>query len=118
MGHIVIACYRPKPGQESALKELMRTHVQRLDAEGLVTERTPILMQSADGTFVEVFEWKSVEVTEAAHTNPAVLKMWEEFGEVCDYVPVSAVPEASDLFSGFQPVDKTESQADALFVKR
>jgi quinol monooxygenase YgiN len=104
MGQIVIACYRPKPGAEAALKELMRTHVQRLAAEGLVTNRTPILMQVADGTFVEVFEWKSEEAVEAAHTNPAVLKMWEEYEEVCDYVPVSAVPEASELFSGFRPV--------------
>jgi hypothetical protein len=104
MGLIVIACYRPKPGSEAALKELMRTHVQRLAAEGLVSERTPVLMQATDGTFVEVFEWKSEEAVQAAHTNPAVLKMWEEYEAVSDYIPVGDVPEAGELFSGFKPV--------------
>jgi hypothetical protein len=31
--------------------------------------------------------------------------MWEEYGKVCDYVPVGQVPEASQLFSEFTPVE-------------
>ena len=103
-GRIVIACYRPKPGKQAALRALMREHVPRLRAQDLVTDRQPIMMEAADGTVVEVFEWKSQEAIDAAHGNPAVLEMWREYGEVCDYVPVATVAEAAQLFSNFTPV--------------
>ena len=105
MGRIVIVGYRPKPGQQDALRALMREHVPRLRAEGLATERAPILMEAVDGTIVEVFEWVSQEAIDAAHTNPAVLAMWSEYEQVCTYVPIATVPEASQLFSGFAPLD-------------
>ena len=101
MGHVVIACYRPKEGKSAELEALVATHVERLRAEGLVTDRAPIAARAADGTIVEVFEWRSPEAAEQAHSNPAVLAMWEEFGAVCDYVPVGEVAEAAQLFSGF-----------------
>jgi len=103
-GRIVIACYRPKPGKQDALRQLMRDHVPRLRAQGLVTDRDPITMEAADGTIVEVFEWKSQEAIDAAHGNPAVLAMWGEYAEVCDYVPVGTVAEAAQLFSNFTPL--------------
>jgi hypothetical protein len=62
-------------------------------------------MEAKDGTFVEVFEWASSQAIEAAHSNPVVLKMWEEYGKVCDYIPISQVAEASQLFSEFTPVE-------------
>ncbi len=102
---IVIAAYRPKPGKAEQLKQLARTHVDRLRAEGLVTERSPIIMQAKDGTIVEVFEWKSKAAMESAHTNPAVLEMWNEYSQVCDYVPVGSVTEVNDLFSEFTPFE-------------
>lgn len=105
MGRIVIACYRPRPGREADLRELMKTHVPTLRAEGLATGRAPILMRSADGTIVEVFEWVSQEAIDRAHSNPSVLAMWERYGQVCDYVKINDVPEASQLFSGFEPLD-------------
>ena len=106
MGRIVIVAYRPKPGKADGLRALVATHVPRLRAEGLVTERAPIVMEAADGTVVEVFEWASREAIEAAHANPAVQAMWAEFAEVCEYVPVSSVAEAGELFSEFAAVDR------------
>lgn len=104
MGRIVLACYRPKPGQQDALRALLRSHVPRLRSLGLVTERIPIAMEAKDGTCLEVFEWVSAEAIQNAHTNPEVLKMWGEFGQVCDYVPIAQVPEAANLFSEFTPL--------------
>jgi quinol monooxygenase YgiN len=104
MGRIVIACYRPKRNRRDALRALMASHVPTLRAEGLVTDRRPILMEAADGTLIEVFEWRSKDAIDAAHANPRVLAMWERYAQVCDYVPVGAVPEASTLFSEFAPV--------------
>jgi hypothetical protein len=105
MGRLVIACYRPKPGQQDALRELVRRHVRRLRALGLATDRAPVAMEAEDGTCIEVFEWVSEEAIQNAHNHPAVLQMWDEFGKVCDYVPVAQIGEASDLFSSFTPLE-------------
>jgi quinol monooxygenase YgiN len=102
MGRIVIVAYRPKTGHEEQLKALLRGHVPRLQALGLVTSRAPLIMEAADGTLVEVFEWISAEAIEAAHGNPDVQAMWGEFGEACDYLPVGELAEAGQLFSEFE----------------
>ena len=103
MGRIVIACYRPKPGKEKELDSLMKSHVDRLRQEGLVTDRESILMKSDDGTVVEVFEWKSKEAVEQAHSNPTVQQMWAEYSEVCDYEAPTNIEEFKNLFSEFTP---------------
>jgi hypothetical protein len=105
VGRIVIACYRPKPGQEVALKALIAGHVTTLRSIELVTDRQPIAMEASDGTIIEVFEWKSSDAIHAAHNHPVVLGMWEEYGKVCDYIPLAQVGEASQLFSEFTPFD-------------
>lgn len=109
MGRIAIACYRPKPDQEEALRQLVRRHVSTLRSIGLVTNRAPITMESQDGTIVEVFEWASAEAIQAAHGHPVVLKMWEEYGRLCDYVPLSQLAEASQPFAEFAPLAVDES---------
>jgi hypothetical protein len=101
---IVIVAYKPKPGMESRLKELALSHYSRLNAQDLVTDTIPIIMQSQDGTVVEVFEWKSAEAIQQAHSNKAVGQMWMEFSEVCDYIPIGQVPESSNLFADYSPV--------------
>jgi hypothetical protein len=101
MGRLVIVAYRPKPGKAEALDALMLTHVPRLRSEGLATDRESVLMRSADGTIIEVFEWRSAEAIASAHSNPAVQQMWAEFAEVCDYLPLSSLAESSDLFAEF-----------------
>jgi hypothetical protein len=103
MGRIVIACYKPKPGKNETLKALMKTHLPRLKQENLVTDRESIMMEATDGTIIEVFEWISEEAIQNAHTNAAVLQMWSEYAEVCDYIPVGSLTEAGNLFSGFEP---------------
>lgn len=103
-GVIVVVAYRPKPGKEQELLELVRERVPTLRKQGLVTDRVPTIMRSRDGTIVEVSEWKSREAIDAAHKNPNVLAMWEKFGAVCDCVPLNTLPEAADMFAGFEPV--------------
>ena len=110
-GRIVIACYRPKPGKEKALRALIVDHVATLRRIGLVTDRVPILMEAKDGTLIEVFEWASAEAIQTAHGHPAVLRMWEEYGKVCDYIPVAQVPEAAQMFSEFTPYESSAPRA-------
>ena len=104
-GVCVIVAYRPKPGQESALLELVRNRVPTLRKEGLVTDRVPIVMRARNGTIIEVSEWKSREAIDAAHKNPNVLAMWEKFFAVCDCVPLNTLAEADEMFAGFEPVE-------------
>lgn len=104
MGRIVIVAYRPKPGCAEDLLQVCTGHVPLLRAEGLATERPCVLMKSADGTVVEVFEWVSEQAIQDAHRSPAVQQLWERFAQVCDYIPVASVPEASKLFSEFTAI--------------
>jgi len=57
MRSIPVACYKPRAGCEEALLELVRIHLPPLRSEGLVTDRPSIVMRTADGTIIEVFEW-------------------------------------------------------------
>lgn len=104
LGRVVIACYRPLPGKADALRTLMARHLPRLRAAGLVTDRASIIAEAADGTIIEVFEWRSAEAIAAAHAHPDVQAMWAEYAAVCEYVPLAAVPEAAKLFSEFAPM--------------
>ena len=104
MGRMVIVAYRPRPGKEHALLQLTREHVPILRAEGLATDRAACAMRAADGTIVEVFEWKSDEAMATAHNNPHVQAMWGRYAEVCEYVPLNALSEAQQMFAGFEPI--------------
>jgi hypothetical protein len=102
---MVIACYKPKPGKDAALMEMMKGHLPVLRAEGLVGDGPSLCGKAADGTFIEVFCWKSQSAIDSAHSNPAVQKMWGEYAEVCDYVCIGDVPEAKQLFASYTPVN-------------
>ncbi len=103
MGVMVIALFRPKPGKEAELLACMRDHQPVLRAEGLVTDRPAYVMQAADGTLLEVFEWASPASIEAAHDNPRVHALWERYAACCDYGKLADLPEAGALFPGFTP---------------
>jgi quinol monooxygenase YgiN len=105
MGRIVIVAFKPKPFKAAALKELTKTHVPRLKAEGLVTNREAIIMEAADGTVVEVFEWLSADAIRQAHANPVVHQLWAEYAEVCDYINLGSLAEAGNMFAEFNAVD-------------
>ena len=103
-GVVVIVAYRPKPGKENELVDLVRSRVPTLRKEGLVSDRVPTIMRSRDGTIIEVSEWKSREAINAAHKNPNVLAMWNKFFAICDCIPLNTLAEAKEMFAGFEPV--------------
>jgi len=104
MGDMVIAAYRPKPGQAEALLALTRDHVPRLRRLGLASERPCLAMKAKDGTIVEVFEWNDGAIAKA-HEHPDVLAMWDDYAKVCDYVRLVDLAEAAEMFAGFEPLD-------------
>ena len=104
MERIVIAAYKPFPGKEKELKELMNNHLTILRNENLVSYRDSIIMEAKDGTVLEVFGWKSKEAIESAHNNEMVRKMWDEYARVCEFIPFGNIAESRDLFSEFSPL--------------
>ena len=105
MGRITFAIYRPKPGKEKQLLQLLEEHLPILKTQNLVTDRKPIVMQAADKSIIEVFEWKSRKAIDEAHTNPEVQKLWGRFGEVCDFDSPKNVAEFSEMFSEFEAIN-------------
>jgi hypothetical protein len=104
MGQVVIVGYKPKPGKGSELLRLVGEHVPYLRDLGLATDRPPIALKSKDGTIVEIFEWCDGAI-EKAHSNPAVHKLWAEYAQVCDYVPLKGLSEFKDMFAQFDPIN-------------
>lgn len=102
---LVIVAYKPLPGKEEVLKQLVSSHVPDLAKLGLVTDRKPAIMQAADGTIIEVFEWLSAEAIQQAHSNPEVHKIWAAFAAACTCVPLNTLAEAGDMFAGFKPLN-------------
>ena len=105
MERIVIVAYSPKPGKAEALKTLMTTHWETLNHQGLVSGRKPIIVESKNGTVIEIFGWKSKEAMARAHQDDVVQELWEEYEEVCEYVPIGDLPECHQLFSEFTPLN-------------
>lgn len=101
---IVVVAYKPLPGKNADLEALTSSHHARLLKEGLVTNRPPVTLKAADETIIEIFEWVSKEAINAAHSNPTVLAMWQEFAQVCEYIPAGQVKEFQTMFSEFKPL--------------
>ncbi len=104
MGHLVIACYRPKPGQDAALLNCVRDHLPALRKEGLATDRPSVVLRAGDGTLLELFEWKSEEAVAAAHHNVGVQAIWSRFFALSDCVKLSDLAESAEMFPHFEPV--------------
>ena len=102
---IVIVGYRPHPGKEPEFLTLCESHWDTLNAENLVSQRRPIIVQAANGLVIEIFGWKSKEAMASAHSNPNVLAMWNNYSEVCDYAPVGDLEEFKQLFAEFKPIN-------------
>lgn len=97
----VIVAYRPRPGHEDALLQLVRAHVPGLQRMGLATDRAALIMRAADGTLVEAFEWASAAAIDAAHQHPEVQAMWQRFEAVCEYTTLRHLPETQGPFAEF-----------------
>lgn len=103
-GNVVMAMYRPRPGADGALRDLIARHVPRLRELGLATSRAVALLQAADGTYVEIFEWVPGGA-QAAHTNPGVLEIWNAMQGVAEFVRLADLAESQRPFPHFRPVE-------------
>jgi quinol monooxygenase YgiN len=104
MGRFVIVAYTPKAGNDQQLLAAVKKHLQVLRNEQFVTDKPAYVMRAADGSIIEVFEWRSAEAIQQAHSNPAIQALWAEFGAACDYTPLSKLAETHQMFAEFDAV--------------
>ena len=84
MGRIVIAAFRPKPGKEEELLQVMADRLPLLRRLGLATDRVNITMRAADGTILDVSEWVDDAAIDRAHETPEVQALWDRYAACCD----------------------------------
>jgi len=101
---IVFAIYKPHDNKENELKELISKHIPILKTNNLITDRNPVLVQSKNGIYFEIFEWKSNDAVEEAHENPEVQKLWDEMEKVCDFTNLESIEEVREYFPQFKPI--------------
>ena len=70
---------------------------QNASAGSAIIVAAPVLMRAADGTLVEVFEWKD-GATERAHGMPEVQALWADYAEVCTYRPIAELDATTDPY--------------------
>lgn len=116
---MVIAAYRPKPGKDKELRELMREHRRMLANAQLVTARQPVILRArSDGTLLEIFEWASAKAADRAHRHAPVRAMWIKLAAVADFVALSDIKEAGKAFSHFEALRPEREGVRALASKR
>ncbi len=104
MGRISVAAFKPKPGKENELLQVIADRVPLLWRLGYCTDREPILMRSRDGVIIQVSEWADDAAIEKAHETPEVLEMWQRFDACSAHVKLDALGEAHDDFATFDAI--------------
>jgi hypothetical protein len=98
---VVFALYRPHAGKDPDLRRLIDQHVPALRRLELVTDRAPLLLKAADGTYVEIFEWASASAARTAHEHPEVARIWDAMETVADFVSLDSLEESRRPFTHF-----------------
>ncbi len=81
----MLCIYRPTPGNEDALFELVKKHWAVLRGVGLTTDEPAIVYKAIDKNtrrpfYVEIFSWRDAKAPELAHQMPEVMRVWEPMG--------------------------------------
>lgn len=104
MGRIVIAAFKPKPGKEDELKQVIADRLPLLRALGLATDRINITMRSTNGTIIDVSEWVDDDAIARAHETPEVHELWKRFEDCSEYVKLESLDEIHQEFASFDAV--------------
>jgi len=101
---VVFALYKPHEGKDEELRLIISRHLPVLRRLELITDRPAILAKSRNGTYIEIFEWRTAESAGFAHHHPEVAKVWEAMGAVCDMPLLESLEEVKERFPHFEPV--------------
>ena len=82
---LTLVTYRARPGNEEALRGVLRTHVARLRELGLVADKPHFVavMKDEPGTVVEQFWWLNEGAAAQAEDNSDVQELWMRVEDLC-----------------------------------
>jgi hypothetical protein len=104
-GRLAIAMYKPRAGKADDLKRILTDHLPTLRRYGLITEHSAYMVESSDGTIIEIFEWTHEEAKNHAHEHPAIRTIWGKMEGMCDFPALKNLPEANTPFPNFAILD-------------
>ena len=100
-GPVPILCrYRVKPGKQKEFEDLLAGHWTTLHESGLATDDPARVFRAGDKAgniaFIEMFSWRTAASAQTAHETPAVMRLWEPMGALCqdmEFWHVEAITE-------------------------
>jgi len=95
------AMYKPTSGNEEQLRSILEDHIPTLRKYELIIDHTAYMLQSEDGTIIEVFEWANEKAIEVAHEHPAIRTIWGKMEGICEFPSMRDLPEADQRFPNF-----------------
>ena len=98
---LTFAMYKPKEGKSADLKAILEDHIPTLQRLELITGNPAYMLESADGTIIEVFEWTGDAAKDIAHKHPAVRAIWGRMMNICSFPCLKELPEAEHSFPNF-----------------
>ena len=78
----VMVTYRPSPGNDAKLEQVIRDHWATATKLGLVDIDNPHVLIRNGKTYVEIFTWKDGDIPDNA--PPEILKIWGEMSKVTE----------------------------------
>lgn len=105
--NFTVPMYKATSEQNHAqLLEILKKHVPTLRQYELITDSPAFMLQSDDGTIIEVFEWKDEKSKQVAHEHPAIRTIWGEMEGICEFPSLSDLPESKTRFPNFKILEK------------
>jgi hypothetical protein len=101
---LAFAAYRPRPGKTDELLRLFGEELATLRRRGHVTQRSAPVVRTDDGGLLVVVEWSSPHAVDDAHSDPEVVALWEQKGQLADYLPLRALAGSQVPFASWPVV--------------
>lgn len=101
---IAFAMYQPKKGKSAALKKILKDHIPTLRRLELITKNSAYMVESENGTIIEIMEWKGAAAKKAAHQHPAIRAIWGKMTGICSFPAMKDLPEALHSFPNFNVI--------------
>lgn len=98
---LAIAMYKPREGKSEELKKILKDHIPTLRKYELITDSSAFMVESDDGTIIEIFEWTGDDAKDHAHEHPAIRSIWGSMEGICDFPPLKNLPESKTPFPNF-----------------
>lgn len=88
------------------LMDIVDRHIPTLREYGLIKDGHAYVLQSEDGTIIEMYEWKDEKAIAVAHEHPAIRTIWGEMEGICTFPSLSDLPESKKRFPNFTVIKR------------